>query len=245
MPHHLGRCFTNVIRVHCCVLGHSSTVINGNCCALAHSCTGIASHCCTMSFINVLGSFCSNVILRSIIWQQWKPLDPTVVCLFFNDASQWLKLLSVEWRSDKRIMNWKGCGRKRYWPNSWYYLSICLEGLMKTTKPLGHDSWSLGRDWTRDLPNTKSYFRNQLVPTMWTELCVQTAWSARKVFFAYVSQGYLTKRYSCAAIWNGEPLNRFWATFILEVLARPPRLFYAIYKLVSNNRIHKFKIEIR
>jgi hypothetical protein len=32
-PHHLGHCLTNAIRGHCCVLGHSCTVIPGHCCA--------------------------------------------------------------------------------------------------------------------------------------------------------------------------------------------------------------------
>jgi hypothetical protein len=28
-------------------------------------------------------------------------------------------------------MNWKGCGRKKSWPNLRYYPGICLEGLRK------------------------------------------------------------------------------------------------------------------
>jgi hypothetical protein len=39
-------------------------------------------------------------------------------------------------------MNWKGCGRKRSWPNLRYYPGICLEGLRKTTKNLSQDSRS-------------------------------------------------------------------------------------------------------
>jgi hypothetical protein len=31
-------------------------------------------------------------------------------------------------------MNWKGCGRKRSWPNLRYYPGICLEGLGKPRK---------------------------------------------------------------------------------------------------------------
>jgi hypothetical protein len=43
-------------------------------------------------------------------------------------------------------MNWKGCGRKRSWPNLRYYPGICLEGLTKTTKNLSQHSRSPGRD---------------------------------------------------------------------------------------------------
>jgi hypothetical protein len=44
------------------------------------------------------------------------------------------------------MMDWEGFGRKRLWPNLRYYLSICLEGLIKTTKNLRPDSRSPGRD---------------------------------------------------------------------------------------------------
>jgi hypothetical protein len=43
-------------------------------------------------------------------------------------------------------MNWKGCGKKRSWPNLRYYPSICLEGLRKTTKNLSQDTRSPVRD---------------------------------------------------------------------------------------------------
>jgi hypothetical protein len=43
-------------------------------------------------------------------------------------------------------MNWKGCGRKRSWPNLRYYLGICL-GLRKTTKNLSQNSQALGKDF--------------------------------------------------------------------------------------------------
>jgi hypothetical protein len=33
-------------------------------------------------------------------------------------------------------MNWKGCERKRYWPNLRHYLGICMEGLWKSAKIL-------------------------------------------------------------------------------------------------------------
>jgi hypothetical protein len=43
-------------------------------------------------------------------------------------------------------MNWKGCGRKRSWPNLRYYPGTRLEGVRKTTKSLSQDSRSPGRD---------------------------------------------------------------------------------------------------
>jgi hypothetical protein len=58
------------------------------------------------------------------------------ICSLFNDAFQWLRLYCVEWKGDRWMMNWKGSGRKRSWPNLRHYLSICLEGLKKTTKTL-------------------------------------------------------------------------------------------------------------
>jgi hypothetical protein len=43
-------------------------------------------------------------------------------------------------------MNWKGYGRKLYWPNFWYYPVICLEELRESTKNHSQDSRSPGRD---------------------------------------------------------------------------------------------------
>jgi hypothetical protein len=42
------------------------------------------------------------------------------------------------------MMNCKGFGRKRSWPNLIYYTGIRLEGVRKTTKKLKQDSWSPG-----------------------------------------------------------------------------------------------------
>jgi hypothetical protein len=44
------------------------------------------------------------------------------------------------------MMNWKGCGRKRQWPNLGYYLSIYREGPKKTMRNLGQDNGFPGRD---------------------------------------------------------------------------------------------------
>jgi hypothetical protein len=42
------------------------------------------------------------------------------------------------------MMNWKGCGRKRSWPNLRYYTGICLEGLRKTTKTCPSRNFNTG-----------------------------------------------------------------------------------------------------
>jgi hypothetical protein len=52
-----------------------------------------------------------------------------VVCL--TTRFQWLRRCSVECRDDKWMMNWKGYGRKRSWPNLRHYLSMFPEGLIK------------------------------------------------------------------------------------------------------------------
>jgi hypothetical protein len=44
------------------------------------------------------------------------------------------------------MINWKGCERKRSWPNLRHCPGICLDGLRKTTKNLGQDSRSPGPD---------------------------------------------------------------------------------------------------
>jgi hypothetical protein len=44
------------------------------------------------------------------------------------------------------MTNWKGCGKKRPWPNLRYHPGIFLEELSKATKKLSQDSRSSGRD---------------------------------------------------------------------------------------------------
>jgi hypothetical protein len=53
-------------------------------------------------------------------------------------------------------MNWKGCGRKRSWPNKRHYPGIFLEGLRKSTKNLSWDSRSPGRDLNPGPPEYKA-----------------------------------------------------------------------------------------
>jgi hypothetical protein len=51
-------------------------------------------------------------------------------------------------------MNWKGHGRKRSWPNLWYYLGICLEELRKSTKASARIAGLRAEILNYDLPNT-------------------------------------------------------------------------------------------
>jgi hypothetical protein len=51
------------------------------------------------------------------------------------------------------LINWKGLGRKQYWPNQGT-IPEWLEGLRKPTKALIEDSRCLGRDSSREDPNT-------------------------------------------------------------------------------------------
>jgi hypothetical protein len=67
--------------------------------------------------------------------------------------SQQLRLHSVKWKDDRRMMNWKGCGRKLPWLKfkvlSWHLPGGTEDNHKK--KNLSHDSWSLGsrfESWT-------------------------------------------------------------------------------------------------
>jgi hypothetical protein len=53
------------------------------------------------------------------------------------------------------MMNFKGCGRRRSWPNLRYYPDICLEGLRKTTK-LSQNSRALARNMNLGPPECKA-----------------------------------------------------------------------------------------
>jgi hypothetical protein len=68
---------------------------------------------------------------------------------------QQLRLCSVEWRDDKWMMNCKRFGRKRFWHNLRYYISICLEGMRKTMKTSVSITSLLDEIWTGDFLNTK------------------------------------------------------------------------------------------
>jgi hypothetical protein len=70
----------------------------------------------------------------------------------FNDAVSSTGNIAPNKKFDARMTNWKGCWRKRPWPNLRYYPGILLEGLRKTTKT--QDSRYPGRDMN---PGTHEY----------------------------------------------------------------------------------------
>jgi hypothetical protein len=69
---------------------------------------------------------------------------------------QGLRLCIIRWRSDKWMMIWKGCARSSHGLISRYYPSICLQGLIKSTKALSHDSWCPGWDLNLGPPKYKA-----------------------------------------------------------------------------------------
>jgi hypothetical protein len=56
--------------------------------------------------------------------------------------------------------NEKGFGRKRSWPNFWYYPVIHLEALRNTTKNLSQDSRSPGLRFEPGTPRIRSRIVN-------------------------------------------------------------------------------------
>jgi hypothetical protein len=78
-------------------------------------------------------------------------------------------------------MNWKGCGRKRSWPNFRYDLGIHLDRLRKTTKSLSQ--CSRYPDQTRNLPNMKDFDHALCHELVTFEKCM--VWSRRLYSFFY------------------------------------------------------------
>jgi hypothetical protein len=86
------------------------------------------------------------------------PLAGTVTsgCLLFrylcSRISSSLELLGC---MTERLMNLKGCRRKRSWLSLRHSSVIYLEGLMKIAHDLSRNSSLWSGVWTRDFPNTK------------------------------------------------------------------------------------------
>jgi hypothetical protein len=74
--------------------------------------------------------------------------------LYLTTLFKKLRLYSVEWKGDRKMIDWKGRGRKRLWPPVLRYC-ICLEDLRKTMKNSVRIAVFRVKIWTRNLPNTK------------------------------------------------------------------------------------------
>jgi hypothetical protein len=86
------------------------------------------------------------------------PRTLPVVCSLFKDTSSVTQNYSAEWKGDKLILNWRGYGRKRPWPDLRYYPGICLEGQRKATKT---QSGEPNRDLNPGPPKYKAGFLTQ------------------------------------------------------------------------------------
>jgi hypothetical protein len=82
------------------------------------------------------------------------------IVIYLRAFSQQLRLYGVEWKGDKWMMNWKGCRRKRLWPDLRYCPGICLDGLRITAKNLRISDLQ-DEIWTRDLPNIPTHLYNK------------------------------------------------------------------------------------
>jgi hypothetical protein len=75
--------------------------------------------------------------------------------VYLTTILEWLRLYSAKWRSDKWMMNWKGCGKKQSWAN-FNVLSQHLPGGMRKTMKTSDGIGGLRVEiWTRDLPIKK------------------------------------------------------------------------------------------
>jgi hypothetical protein len=81
------------------------------------------------------------------------------------------------------MMNWKGSGRKRSWPNLRNYPRICPEGLRITTKNLSQDSRSLGRDLNLGPPE---YETGLLSTTPQRSVNIVTGFTMCRQFSTYI-----------------------------------------------------------
>jgi hypothetical protein len=75
--------------------------------------------------IRLIKQFCINSDKINIIY--------LCICSYLTMIIQQVIIYSVEWKGDKWMTKWKGCGRKRSWLNLVYYPGSCLEIVRKTT----------------------------------------------------------------------------------------------------------------
>jgi hypothetical protein len=118
---------------------------------------GIGSVICKFRFVCALVSLKSTLKCVPHICKQrrWRLLwwgvvssENKWICSLFNDAISVSR--SVEWRCGKWMMNWKGFGRRRSWPNLRYFPGICL----KNEKNHEKHKWGLPVSGPRFQPGT-------------------------------------------------------------------------------------------
>jgi hypothetical protein len=73
------------------------------------------------------------------------------ICSLFNDA---LSNSGYVVLNDWLIMNWRGCGRKRSWPDLRNCSSICSEG--QEIQEESQDNWCLGQGAMRGPPECRA-----------------------------------------------------------------------------------------
>jgi hypothetical protein len=83
-------------------------------------------------FLNFIHIIMGSAVKFSTTKQAWVCF-PTNRCLIYLQLFTATVSNSDYTVSKQQIMNRKGCGRKKLWPNLRHYPRICLEGLRKTT----------------------------------------------------------------------------------------------------------------
>jgi hypothetical protein len=87
-----------------------------------------------------------NFMLEMFVRQLMHECRNVVCESWYKDTNLWCPKQWVEWRRDKWMMNWKGCGRKGSCPNFRYHPRNFLEGLKRRHENYNQDSWSLGQE---------------------------------------------------------------------------------------------------
>jgi hypothetical protein len=86
-----------------------------------------------------------------------------------------------QWPNDKRTMNWKGCERKRWWPN-FGTTPFSTRDWEKQRKPVKTAGLRF-ETWARDLPNTKECY--PLVRDVRSEQWIGDSGQKRQSFIQY------------------------------------------------------------
>jgi hypothetical protein len=94
-------------------------------------------------------------LVLKIVMIHWQIMQLDLFVVYLTTVSQWLRLYSVEWRGVNWMLNWKGCGRKRLWPN-FKVLSQNLRGGTEKNHETPYNSRSPGWDLNPGPPEYES-----------------------------------------------------------------------------------------